>query len=136
MATAICPIQVDTLPSKGLRRRKADRRSNQRFELALEFDLFLLRGAKRLVWCAAGTTVDWSRNSILLRCGRNLAEGSSVQLVVRWTAGVQLVVTGRVIRSDERGMVFRIQRRRFRGKPLLIVTLEQLISWQPTGRPN
>lgn len=136
MATAICPIQVETGPSKTLRRRKADRRSNQRFELALEFDLYLLRGAKGVVWCAAGTTLDWSRNSILLRCGRNLAEGSSVQLVVRWTAGVQLVVTGRVIRSDERGMVFKIQRRRFRGKPLLIVTLEQLINWQPTGRPN
>jgi hypothetical protein len=33
-------------------------------------------------------------------------------------------------------MVFKIQRRRFRGKPLLIVSLAQLIDWQPTGQPN
>jgi hypothetical protein len=136
MATAFCRIQVDPVPSRALRERKADRRSNQRFELALEFDLFHLRGAKRLAWYAAGTTVDWSRNSILLKSGRNLAAGSSAQLVVRWTAGVQLIVTGRVIRNDERGMVFKIQRRRFRGKPVLIVSLAQLVNMRPSGRPN
>jgi len=126
-------------PASPLARRRnkiTERRANQRFDLALEFDLFQLRGTKRLAWCAAGTTVDWSRNSILLRCGRNLAPGGSAQLVVRWTAGVQLIVTGRVINTDERGMVFRIQRRRFRGKPLAIVSLAQLIDWQTTGQPN
>jgi len=136
MATASCPIPMDAEPSKALRRRKAERRSNQRFELALEFDLFQLRGAKRLAWYASGTTVDWSRSSILLRCGRSLAAGSSAQLVVRWTAGVQLIVVGRVIRTDERGMVLRIQRRRFRGKPALIVSLAQLVDWRPSGQPN
>jgi hypothetical protein len=136
MATASCPIQVDPGPTKALRQRKADRRSNQRFELALEFDLFQLRGAKRLAWYTSGATVDWSRNSILLQGGRNLAAGSSAQLVVRWTAGVQLIVIGRVMRTEDRGMVFKILRRRFRGKPVLIVSLAQLINWQPTGRPN
>jgi hypothetical protein len=136
MATASYPIQVDTGPSQAVRRRKSERRTNQRFELALEFDLFQLRGAKRLAWHSSGITVDWSRNSILLHSGRNLAVGSSAQLIVRWTAGVQLIVIGRVIRSDERGMVFKIQRRRFRGKPMLIVSLAQLINWQPTGQPN
>jgi hypothetical protein len=136
MATASCPIQVDPGPSQDLQERKADRRSNQRFELALEFDLFQLRGAKRLAWYTSGTTVDWSRNSILLQGGRSLAEGSSAQLVVRWTAGVQLIVIGRVMRTDERGTVVKIRRRRFRGKPVLIVSLAQLVDWQPTGRPN
>jgi hypothetical protein len=136
MATASCPIQVDAGPSQAFGLRKAERRSNQRFELALEFDLFQLRGAKRLAWHSSGITVDWSRNSVLLRSGRNLPPGSSAQLVVRWTAGVQLIVVGRVIRSDERGMVFKIQRRRFRGKPLLIVSLAELINWQPSGQPN
>jgi hypothetical protein len=147
MATAGLVIPVDTGAVKALgrpqRRRVGrigeaplERRTNQRFELALEFDLFQLRGAKRLAWHASGTTVDWSRNSVLLRGGRNLAAGSSAQLVVRWVAGVQLIVVGRVIHSDDRGMVFKIQRRRFRGKPLLIVSLAELINWQPSGQPN
>jgi hypothetical protein len=113
-----------------------ERRTNQRFQLALEFDLFQLRGAKRLSWHASGTTVDWSRTSVLLQCGRNLPVGNSAQLVVRWVAGVQLIVVGRVIRCDERGMVFKIQRRRFRGKPLLIVSLAQLMNWQSSAQPN
>lgn len=147
MGTASYPIQVDAGASKALRRANpgarpvrhrqlAERRSNQRFELALEFDLFQLRGAEHLAWLASGTTIDWSRNSILIQCSRNLATGSSAQLVVRWTAGVQLIVVGRVIRTDERGMVVKILRRRFRGKPLLIVSLAQLVSWRPSGRPN
>jgi hypothetical protein len=155
MATTSYPIQVDTGAAKVLeqqttgihptphrqRARKSgevpvERRANQRFELPLEFDLFHLRGAKRLAWHSSGITVDWSRNSVLLQCGRKLAVGGSAQLVVRWVAGVQLIVVGRVIRCDERGMVFKIQRRRFRGKPLLIVSLSQLINWQPAGRPN
>ena len=154
MATTSHPIQVNTGVARALtgttgsqpvtlkaRAQKLDeapveRRSNQRFELALEFDLYQLRGAKRLAWYASGTTVDWSRNSVLLRGGRNLAVGCSAQLVVRWVAGVQLIVVGRVIASDERGMVLRIQRRRFRGKPLLIVSLSHLINWLPTGQPN
>lgn len=147
MATASYPIQVDAGASQALRRatagtspvrhrRPGERRSNQRFELALELDLFQLRGAKRLAWFASGTTVDWSRTSILLQCSRNLAAGSSAQLVVRWTAGVQLIVVGRVIRADERGMVIKILRRRFRGRPVSIVSLAQLVSWRPSGRPN
>lgn len=144
MGTALYPVPVDTglkTGSRPMRHRQigkgpVERRSNQRFELGLEFDLFQLHGAKRLAWYASGTTVDWSRNSILLRCGRNLAAGNSAQLVVRWTAGVQLIVVGRVIRSDERGMVVKIQRRRFRGKPVSIVSLAQLVNWVPVGRPN
>jgi hypothetical protein len=136
MATASCPIPVDAGPSQTQRRRKAERRTNQRFELALEFDLFQLRGAKRLAWHSSGITVDWSRSSILLQSSRNLAAGSSAQLVVRWTAGVQLIVVGRAIRSDERGTVLKILRRRFRGKPLAIVSLAQLINWQSSGQPN
>ena len=152
MATPGYPIPVDPADQKVVRRRNAvsrprrsyladgdrpvERRSNQRFELPLEFDLFQLRGAKRLAWHSAGTTVDWSRNSILLRSGRNLAVGSSAQLVVRWTAGVQLIVVGRVVQSDDRGMVLKILRRRFRGKPMLIVPLSELIGWTQAERAN
>lgn len=148
MATSSFPIQVHTGVAKASRpvpqrqrvarigQAPVERRANQRYALPLEFDLFHLRGAKRLAWQASGTTVDWSRNSVLLRCGRNLTVGSSAQLVVRWFAGVQLIVIGRVIRCDDRGMILKILRRRFRGKPVLIVSLAQLVNWQPSGQPN
>jgi len=145
MATPSYLIPVHTGPARKIRPRQPlrktgevlrERRSNQRFELTLEFDLFQLRGAKRLAWHSSGATVDWSRNSVLLRSGRTLAVGSSAQLVVRWTAGVQLIVVGRVSRADERGMVLKILRRRFRGKPMLIVSLAQLIHWNQSEQPN
>jgi hypothetical protein len=127
------PMQIGVVEKAG--GPPVERRSNQRFELPLEFDLFQLRGASRLAWYSSGTTIDWSRNSVLLRSGRNLGVGSSAQLVVRWTAGVQLIIVGRVIRCDERGMVLRILRRRFRGKPVLIVSLSHLIHWTQSQLP-
>lgn len=94
-----------------------ERRANQRYDVELEFDLFHLWGASHLVWAGSGRTLNWSRNSILIAWNRPLASGSSVELVVRWCSGVQLVVVGRVLASGSRGSVVKIIRRRFRGKP-------------------
>ena len=96
-----------------------DRRVNRRFEIELEFDLFHLWGASHLVWAGSGRTRNWSKNSILIPWDKPLAAGSSVELVIRWCSGVQLVVMGRVVTIDARGVVVRIMRRRFRGKPEL-----------------
>jgi hypothetical protein len=100
--------------------RGGERRANQRYELTVEFDLFHLFGAKHLIWAGAGRTRNWSRNSILIEWEKPLPPGTSVELVVRWTKGVQLVVVGRVLTNESRGTVVRILRRRFRGKPDLV----------------
>ena len=94
----------------------AERRANQRYDLAVEFDLFHLWGVNHLIWAGAGRTRNWSRNSILIEWDKPLAEGSSVELVVRWSHNVQLVVIGRVLNVGARGTVIRILRRRFRAK--------------------
>ena len=96
--------------------RDTERRASQRYDIVLEFDLFHLWGASHLIWAGTGWTRNWSRNSILIDWDKPLAAGSSVELVVRWSLGVQLVVIGRVLNSDARGTVVRILRRRFRGK--------------------
>ena len=96
-----------------------ERRASRRYPIQLDFDLFYLWGASHLVWAGSGRTANWSRNSILIGWNKPLAAGSSVELVVRWWSGVQLVVVGRVLTSDARGAVVRIIRRRFRGKPEL-----------------
>jgi len=99
------------------RARVIERRANPRYDLVVEFELFHLWGAKHLIWAGTGKTRNWSRNSILIDWEQALPEGASVELVVKWTAGVQLVVIGRVLHAATRGTVVRILRRRFRGKP-------------------
>ncbi len=96
--------------------KHAERRANQRYDLAVEFDLFHLWGANHLIWAGAGKTRNWSRNSILITWDKPLQTGSSVELVVRWTPRVQLVIVGRVLNIEARGTVVRILRRRFRSK--------------------
>jgi len=103
---------------------RRERRSNQRYGIELNFDLFHLWGANHLIWAGAGRTRNWSRNSILIEWDKPLAPAGSVELVVRWCAGVQLVVVGRILACEPRGAVIRIVRRRFRGRPDLIATPE------------
>ena len=95
---------------------RLDRRANPRYEVALEFDLFHLWGDNHLVWAGSGRTLNWSRNSLLIAYNKLLTAGSSVEIVVRWCPGVQLVVVGRVLNSGTRGTVVRMVRRRFRGQ--------------------
>ena len=106
-----------------------ERRGNQRYVIELEFDLFHLSGAHHLAWAGSGRTLNWSRNSILIEWNRPRPSGNSVELVVRWCSGVQLVVVGRVLASGSRGLVVKIIRRRFRGKP-------EFSSARPSGSPQ
>jgi hypothetical protein len=82
----------------------------------LEFDLFHLWGDNHLVWAGSGRTLNWSRNSILISYNKPLTAGGSVEIVVRWCSGVQLVVVGRIMSSGTRGTVVKIVRRRFRSQ--------------------
>lgn len=92
----------------------AERRANPRYELTAEFDLFQLRGAKHRTWLGSGKTRNWSRSSILITWDKTVATGSSVELVVRWSATVEMVVVGRILSNEARGTVVRILRGRFR----------------------
>jgi len=93
---------------------RAERRANPRYELAAEFDLFQLRGAKHRSWLGSGTTKNWSRSSILITWDKPLDVGSSVELVVRWSTTVEMVVVGRILSNEARGTVVRVLRGRFR----------------------
>jgi hypothetical protein len=95
---------------------RPERRANPRYDVELEFDLFHLWGDNHLVWAGSGRTLNWNRNSILISYNKPLTAGSSVEMVVRWASGVELVVVGRVLKSETRGTVVRIVRRRFRSQ--------------------
>jgi len=96
---------------------RPERRTNPRYDVELEFDLFHLWGDNHLVWAGSGRTLNWNRNSILISYDKPLTAGNSVEMVVRWASGVQLVVVGRVMSNEARGTVVRIVRRRFRSQP-------------------
>lgn len=113
------PDSGSGIGSSAARARITERRANPRYDIVVEFDLFHLWGAKHLIWAGTGKTRNWSRNSILIEFDTPLPAGTSVELVARWTQGVQLVVVGRVLQSEARGTVVRILRRRFRGTPEL-----------------
>src|SRR5215469_18211801 len=89
---------------------RPERRASPRYEVELEFDLFHLWGDNHLVWAGSGRTLNWSRNSILISYNKPLPAGGSVEIVVRWCSGVQLVVVGRVMSSGTRGTVVKIVR--------------------------
>src|SRR5581483_5637022 len=91
-----------------------ERRASARYELAAEFDLFQLRGAKHRTWLGSGTTRNWSRQSVLISWNKPLEPGTSIELVVQWSQTVQMVVVGRVLSNEARGTVVRILRGRFR----------------------
>ncbi len=123
MGTAMQPICIAAKPKRHRSRRSSkgpeERRANRRYELELEFEMYLLRGARESLWCGLGSTRNWSRSSILVRCDRMPPADATVQLNVRWSPGVQLVVVARVVQIEKRGLVLRIVRRRFRGRPML-----------------
>jgi hypothetical protein len=96
----------------------AERRTDLRYQLHLDFDVYSMREGQ-FVWLGMGRTINWSRITILIRCDRPLMIGKCLQLAVRWSPGVQLVVVAEVIRSEPRGVVVRMLRRRFRGRPTL-----------------
>ena len=104
-------------PSPQNRASRWERRANERYQIEMEFDLFHLWGARHLEWFGSGRTKNWSRNSILIVWDKPIDVGASVELVVRWSSGVELIVVGRVMISEPRGVVVRILRRRFRAKP-------------------
>src|SRR6516165_8375865 len=96
--------------------KKFERRRNQRFPLSLsvEYEVGDHRGR--------GASTDISSGGLLFMGDRMLPPGSRVRLSVTWpcslhgTVPLQLVVEGRVLRSDTRGVAVQILRHEFRTK--------------------
>jgi hypothetical protein len=96
-----------------------DRRKDRRYpvELALRYKLIRRR---RVLESGAGHTVDLSSGGILFQAERPLQPGLNVELSIDWpvllhnVAPLRLVVTGRIVRSDERGVALRSVQHEFR----------------------
>src|SRR5688500_3359026 len=82
-----------------------DRRSDRRYEIALELRWKLVR-RRKVLETGTGSTVDLSSGGILFDAGRQLPVGLNVELSVAWpallhnVAPMQWVATGKIVRSN------------------------------------
>jgi hypothetical protein len=96
-----------------------DRRRDRRYELELDLRWKLIR-RRRLLESGEGRTLDVSSGGILFDAGRPLPAGLNVELSLAWpvmlhsVAPLQLLVYGKIVRSDGRRTAIRMVQHEFR----------------------
>jgi hypothetical protein len=96
-----------------------DRRQDRRYALRLDCKWKLIR-RRRVLDSGTGNTIDLSSGGLLFDAGRHLPEGLNVELSVTWpvllhnVAPLQLVVSGRIVRSRGRLIAIRTTQHEFR----------------------
>jgi hypothetical protein len=96
-----------------------DRRYDRRYEMALELRWKLIR-RRRVLDSGVGATVDLSSGGILFDAGRSLPVGLGVELSISWpallhnVAPMQLVVAGRIVRTDRTRIAISMTQHEFR----------------------
>ena len=96
-----------------------DRRKDRRYDIQLELRWKLIR-RRRLIETGSGFTMDLSSGGILFDAGRQLPAGLNVELSISWpvmlhnTAPLQLLVSGRIVRSVGNRVAVRMAQHEFR----------------------
>jgi len=96
-----------------------DRRSDRRYDLALELRWKLIR-RRRVLDTGTGTTLDLSSGGVLFESERHLPAGGNIELSISWpvllhnVSPLQLVITGRVVRATGRRAAIRVVQHEFR----------------------
>jgi len=96
-----------------------DRRDDRRYAIRLDLRWKLIR-RKRILETGTGRTVDLSSGGILIEADRQLPVGLNVELSVAWpvmlhnVAPMQLVISGRIIRTAGQRVAIRMSQHEFR----------------------
>jgi hypothetical protein len=96
-----------------------DRRSDRRYDMALDLRWKVIRG-RRILDAGTGTTLDLSNGGILFEADRQLPAFLNVELAISWPVlldsqtPLQLVVTGRIVRTSGRLTAIRMIQHQFR----------------------
>jgi len=113
--------QADRMQEETVTRISGDRRSRRRYPLDLQVIYKVVKNS-RVCQAGAGKTFDLSGTGIAFHADDSLPPGSSVELSIAWpvllnkTCPLQLVVTGKVVRSQRTLTAIRVQRYEFRTK--------------------
>jgi hypothetical protein len=106
-------------PSEEAQTIAGDRRGDRRYEIRLDARWRLVR-RRRVLETGSGRTLDFSSGGVLFEPGRQLPIGLNVELSISWpvllhdVAPLQLLVYGRVVRSDGRRTAIRMVQHEFR----------------------
>jgi hypothetical protein len=98
--------------------RRIERRLKARYPVQLVARYRTLDRTDELA--GVGTTVNMSSTSLLVRCPHNIPFGAQMEVLVNWpsllesTVPLQLVTSGRVIRSERSSFVIEFARYQFR----------------------
>jgi hypothetical protein len=96
-----------------------DRRSDRRYDLRLNLRWKLIR-RRRILEIGTGRTVDFSSGGVLFETERSMPIGLNVELSIAWpvllhnTAQLQLVVSGRIVRSEGTRTAIQMTQHEFR----------------------
>ena len=96
-----------------------DRRSDRRYDLRLDVRWKLIR-RRRILETGTGETLDFSSGGVLFQTDRPMPVGLTVELSISWpvllhnTAPLQLVVTGKIVRSTGNRTALRMIQHEFR----------------------
>jgi hypothetical protein len=96
-----------------------DRRADRRYDLRLDLRWKLIR-RRRVLDNGVGATLDFSSGGLLFETDRPLPTGLNVEISIAWpvllrdVAPLQLVVTGRVVRSEGVRTAIRMVQHEFR----------------------
>jgi len=96
-----------------------DRRSRRRYPFDLQLEYKVMSG-RHLFLTGKGRTIDISSKGIAIAIDEILAPGIRMELSIHWPAlldqscALKLVVTGKVVRSDENITAIRMERHEFR----------------------
>jgi c-di-GMP-binding flagellar brake protein YcgR len=96
-----------------------DRRKDRRYGIQLDLRWKLIR-RRRVLETGVGQTVDLSSGGILFVSGRTLPVGLNVELAITWPvllrneAPMQLIVSGRIVRTAASGTAVEMVQHEFR----------------------
>jgi len=96
-----------------------DRRSDRRYRIQLELRWKLIH-RRKVQETGVGQTIDLSSGGVLFEAPKPLPVGLNVELSIAWpvllhnTAAMQLVILGRIVRSDGARVGLRITQHEFR----------------------
>jgi hypothetical protein len=105
--------------SKKLESIAGDRRFDRRYSILLDLQWKLIH-RKRVLDAGAGKTLDVSGGGVRFESGRTLPKGLKVELAISWPillrglAPMQLVVQGRILRSEGGRTAIRMIQHEFR----------------------
>ena len=99
---------------RSLIRDPREKRSSTRLRIRQELRYKVLGNLEEIEQVGTGVTLNMSGNGVLFTTDFPLATGARIELAINWGVPLKLVVSGGVIRSEERQAAMSIEKHEFK----------------------